>query len=264
VDKEGRAPATTKKLRWLVARTDRDLGDRPIRQIEAPDIPRSLRKVEPNGTYETASRLLSLIGSIFRYAVATLRAPHDPSEALKGAVIRHRVKSRAALLNRKSIGEFLVRPGDFTGQPTNRLGLNLLVLLVPRPSELRLAKWEEIYVEEAVWRVPASRMKMRRPHRVPLPPQALRLLEKLRRTSGTSVYLFPSSRLWKTPISRNTFNAALRRLGYGKKEQFGYGLRATFSTFANESGFRNSDAVERALAHVEANDVRRAYVRREY
>lgn len=83
--------------------------------------------------------------------------------------------------------EFLVRPGDFTGQPTIRLGLNLLVLLVPRPGELRLAKWEEIYVEEAVWRVPASRMKMRRPHRVPSPPQALRLLEKLRRTSGTSV-----------------------------------------------------------------------------
>lgn len=83
VEKKGRAPATTKKLRWLVARTDRDLGDRPIRQNEAPDIPLSLRKVEANGTYETASRLLSLIGSIFRYAVATGRAPHDPSEALK-------------------------------------------------------------------------------------------------------------------------------------------------------------------------------------
>jgi integrase len=264
VEKEGRAPATMKKLRWLVAQTEKDLGERPIRQIEAPDILRTLKKVEANGTYETTSRLRSMIGSIFRYAVATGRATHDPSEALKGALVRHRVKSRAALLDRRSIGEFLVRLDGFSGQPTTRIGLNLLVLLAPRPGELRLARWEEFDVEEAVWRIPAERMKMRRPHRVPLPPQALDLLDELHRISGTSAYVFPSSRSWKSPISQNTFNSALRRLGYKKHELSAHGFRATFSTFANESGLWNADAIERALAHVEANDVRRAYVRGEH
>ncbi|WP_127562454.1 tyrosine-type recombinase/integrase [Nioella ostreopsis] len=264
LEREDRAPATMKKLRWLIGQTEPDLSRRPIRQIEAPDVLRVLKRVEAAGTFETTRRLRSTIGSVFRYAIASGRASHDPTEALKGALVRPKVQSRSALLDRRTIGEFLCRLDGFTGQPTTRFGLELLAILAPRPGELRQALWSEFDLDEAVWRVPAERMKMRRPHRVPLPRQAVSLLSSLRDLTGTSEYLLPSSRSWHKPISENTFNAALRRLGYTSGELSAHGFRATFSTFANESGLWNSDAVERALAHVEGNDVRRAYLRGEH
>lgn len=264
LEREDRAPATMKKLRWLIGQTEPDLSRRPIRQIEAQDVLRVLKRVEAAGTYETTRRLRSTIGSVFRYAIASGRASHDPTEALKGALVRPKVQSRSALLDRRTIGEFLCRLDGFTGQPTTRFGLELLAILAPRPGELRQALWSEFDLDEAVWRVPAERMKMRRPHRVPLPRQAVRLLSSLHDLTGTSEYLLPSSRSWHKPISENTFNAALRRLGYTSGELSAHGFRATFSTFANESGLWNSDAVERALAHVEGNDVRRAYLRGEH
>jgi integrase len=264
LEREDRAPATMKKLRWLIGQTEPDLTERPIRQIEAPDVLRLLRKVEANGTYETTRRLRSTIGSVFRYAIASGRASNDPTEALKGALVRPKVRSRSALLDRRAIGEFFCRLDGFNGQPATRIGLQLLAILAPRPGELRQALWSEFDLEEAVWRVPAERMKMRRAHRVPLPEQAGNLLSELQRITGTSDYLLPSTRSWHKPISENTFNAALRRLGYTSGELSAHGFRATFSTFANECGLWNSDAVERALAHVEGNDVRRAYLRGEH
>lgn len=264
LEREDRAPATMKKLRWLIGQTEPDLSERPIGQIQAPDVLRVLKRVEAAGTYETTRRLRSTIGSVFRYAIASGRAIHDPTEALKGALVRPKVQSRSALLDRRAIGEFLCRLDGFTGQPTTRFGLELLAILAPRPGELRQALWSEFDLEEAVWRVPAERMKMRRPHRIPLPGQAVSLLSSLRNLTGTSDYVLPSSRSLRKTMSENTFNAALRRLGYSSGELSAHGFRATFSTFANESGLWNSDAVERALAHVEGNDVRRAYLRGEH
>ena len=262
--REGRSPATMKKLRWLISQTRPQLHNQPIRQIEAPDVLRMLRKVEAGGTYETTRRLRSTIGSVFRYAIATGRATHDPTEALKGALIQPKVRSRSAILDRRELGELLNRIDGFTGQPATKHGLHLLALLAPRPGELRLARWTEFDLDEAVWRVPAERMKMRRPHRVPLAPQAIRQLEELSRHTGSSELLFPSSRNWRKPMSENTLNSALKRLGYSSDRITAHGFRATFSTFANESGLWHPDAVERALAHVEGNDVRRAYVRGEH
>jgi len=264
LEKEDRAPATMKKLRWLIRQTAPDLTDRPLRQVEAPDVLRVLRKVEANGTYETSRRLRSTIGSVFRYAVATGRAEHDPTIALKGALIRPKIRSRSAILDRRTLGELLVHIDGFHGQPTTRIGLQLLALLAPRPGELRLSAWSEFDLDDCIWRVPSERMKMRRPHRVPLPSQAVQLLIELQQFSGTSDYLFPSSRSWKKPLSENTFNAALRRLGYSPDQITAHGFRATFSTFTNECGLWHADAVERALAHVEENEVRRAYVRGEH
>ena len=262
--KEGRAPATMKKLDWLVGLASEGLGDRPIRQIEAPDVLKILRKVEQTGTYETTRRLRSTIGSIFRYAIATGRAIQDPTEALKGALIQPQVRSRSALVDRRALGALLLRIDSFKGHAATRYALNLLALLAPRPGELRLAHWTEFDLDEGVWRVPAERMKMRRPHRVPLAPQAIGLLRELQEHTGTSDLLFPSVRSWKKPMSENTFNAALRRMGYSSDQMTAHGFRATFSTLANESGLWHADAIERALAHVEANDVRRAYVRGEH
>ena len=263
-EREGRAPATMKKLRWLVSQLEGTLSEQPISEIEAPDVLRTLRAVEAKGTFETARRLRSTIGTVFRYAIATGRATHDPSDALKGALTQHRVRSRSAILDRGELGKLLCKIDRFTGQPSTKHALHLLALLAPRPGELRLARWNEFDLEEAVWRVPAERMKMRRPHRVPLAPQSIDRLRELQRHTGTSAYLLPSSRSWKKPISENTLNAALKRLGYSSEQITAHGFRATFSTFANESGLWNADAIERALAHVESNDVRRAYVRGEH
>ena len=264
LQKEGRAPSTMKKLTWLVSLAGDGLGDRPIRQIEAPDVLKVLRDVEKTGTYETTRRLRSTMGSVFRYAIATGRAVQDPTEALKGALIQPKVRSRSAIIDRAELGELLRRIDAFTGQPATRYALHLLALLAPRPGELRLARWTEFDFEEAVWRVPAERMKMRRLHRVPLPPQAIDHLRELEAHTGTSDLLFPSARSWKKPMSENTMNAALRRMGYSSDKMTAHGFRATFSTLANECGLWHADAVERALAHVEANEVRRAYVRGEH
>ena len=131
-------------------------------------------------------------------------------------------------------------------------------------GDLRRAEWSEFDLETRIWSVPAERMKMRRPHRVPLPNTAIDELKELRALTGAYDYILPSLRSWKTPMSDNTLNAAIRRMGYGKDEMTAHGFRATFSTLANESGLWRPDAIERALAHVDGDDVRRAYDRSEH
>ena len=119
-------------------------------------------------------------------------------------------------------------------------------------------KVSEFDFKKAVWTIPAERTKMRRPHRVPLPPAALELLKELKALTGHGELVLPSIRSSKAPMSDATFTAALRRMGYNGDEMTAHGFRATFSTLANESGLWNPDAIERALAHVEGNAVRAA------
>lgn len=264
LEKEGRAEATMNKLRWLVGFAEKNLATRPIAAIGPPDILSVLREIESSGKYETARRLRSTFSSIFKFAIATGRAQSDPTYALQGALITPQTKSRAALIKRNELGDLLNKIDVLSGQTTTRVSLQLIALLAPRPGELRLASWEEIDVSEKMWRIPAERMKMRRPHRVPLPNQAVELIEELRRHTGRSELLFPSIKSNKKPISENTLNQALRRLGYSKDRVTAHGFRASFSTIANESGLWHADAIERALAHVEGNDVRRAYLRGEH
>lgn len=223
-----------------------------------------LRKVEAKGNYETARRLRAKIGAVFRYAIANGVAETDPTYALRDALIRPTVTSRAAIIDPKALGGLLRAIDGFEGQMTTRIALRLLALLAQRPGELRHATWEEFDLGNAVWSIPAERMKMRRTHRVPLPDAALALLSELRELTGSGRYLFPSLRSVARPMSENTLNGALRRMGYGGDEMTAHGFRATFSTLANESGLWNPDAIERALAHVEANEVRRAYARGEH
>jgi integrase len=223
-----------------------------------------LRRVEAKGNYETARRLRSKIGAVFRYAVANGAAETDPTYALRGALTTPTVTPRAAILDPVELGGLLRAIDVFHGQVTTRLALQLLAILVQRPGELRRATWAEFDIEGRVWTIPQDRMKMRRPHRVPLPNQAIVLLEALRALTGSGTYLFPSLRSWQRPMSENTLNAALRRIGYSGDEMTAHGFRASFSTLANESGLWNPDAIERALAHVEGNAVRRAYARGEH
>jgi integrase len=198
------------------------------------------------------------MGCVFRLAVATGLAVSDPTAPLRGALASPPHKPRAAVTEPKKFGALLRVIDSFEGQLNTKAALKLLALLFPRPGELRGAEWPEFDLDAAIWNIPAQRTKMRRAHRVPLPSQALAILVDLKHFSGNSQFVFPSIRSRLKPISENTLNAALRRLGYNQYEATAHGFRASASTLLNESGHWHADAIERQLAHVESNDVRRA------
>ena len=262
--KEGRATATLAKAEWLLEMAIAAFGKKPMTAITSPTVLACLRKVEAKGHHETARKLRSTIGAVFRLAIASGAAETDPTFALQGALIRPTVTPRAAITDSKALGGVMRAIDGFHGQVSTRIALQLLAILAPRPGELRAAKWSEIDMNAAVWAIPAERMKMRRPHKVPLPGQALNLIEELRPLTGSSDFLFPSLVSPLRSISENTLNTALRRMGIGADDMTSHGFRATFSTLANESGLWNPDAIERALAHIEGNQVRRAYARGEH
>ena len=264
IKKEGRAPATVIKNEWFMGMAIADFGRMPITEITSPVVLRCLRKPEAKGHYETARRLRSIIGSVFRHAIAIGLAENDPTFALRDALIRPTVTSRAAITDKTELGGLMRAIDGFQGQVTTKIALELLAIVVTRPGELRHSTWKEFDFNEAVWTIPAPRMKMRLPHKVPLPKEALYLLANLQELTGYGELLFPSIRSSKRPMSENTLNAALRRMGYTGAEMTSHGFRATFSTIANESGLWNPDAIERALAHTEKNEVRRAYARGEH
>jgi integrase len=256
---DGDAATTLKKKQWLLDFAIAEFGKRPIAEIKAPEILDALRKIEKRGRHETATRVRSTVGAVFRYAIATGRAERDPSADLRGALITPTVIHRATIVEPNAVGALLRAIDGFEGQPTTRFALQLAPLVFVRPGELRKAEWAEFNAIDREWRIPGAKMKMRRPHRVPLAPQGLALLRELREITGKSKYLFPSVRSWHRPISENTLNAALRRLGYDKTELTVHGLRSTASSLLNESGKWHADAIERQLAHQEQDEVRRAY-----
>jgi integrase len=258
--REGRAEATLGKNRWLLAPAFAAFGDRPIGEVTAPELLHALRQFELRGRYESARRLRAVAGMVFRYAIATGRATRDISVDLRGALTTPKVNHRAAITEPNELGALLRAIEGYSGQPTTRLALQLSALLFVRPGELRLARWKEIDFEKAVWTVPAATMKMKRPHRVPLARQATVILRELHRITGQGEYVFPAVDSVRRCMSNNTLNAALRRLGYSKEEVSVSGFRATASTLLNEMGRWNPDAIERQLAHMEENDVRRAYM----
>lgn len=264
LEKQGRSQSTIKKMRWLLDFALPALGERPITAITAPELLKVLRHVEARGRYETAGRLRSTFGTIFRYAIATGRAQRDVAFDLRGALITPITTHRAAIIEPKAVGALIRAIEDHDGQPTVRLALRLAPHAFTRPGELRLAEWNEFDLEERIWTVPAHKTKMRRPHRVPLSRQAIAILDELKVISGKGVLLFPSIRSATRPISDNTLNAALRRLGYDKTQMTAHGFRAMASTLLNEMGKWHPDAIERQLGHVESNDVRRAYARGEH
>ncbi|MEJ1161330.1 site-specific integrase [Prosthecomicrobium sp. N25] len=259
-----RAEATLSKREWLMRLVRPRLGSRPIREISAREVLEVLREVEGKGFHETAIRLRSAIGSVFRNAIATGRAENDPTGALRGALTTPRVKHRAAVTDPKGLGPLLQAIDGYQCQPATKVALQLLALLVPRPGELRLAKWDEFDLEGKVWSIPAARTKMRRPHKIPLPRQAIEMLEEYHKVARRSDLVFAGTTNAQKPISENTLNQALRRVGFGPDQMTSHGFRATFATIANESGLWHADAIERQLAHVEQNAIRRAYARGEF
>jgi len=262
--REGRAGKTIEKVEWLLTFALPVLGPMSVKNIRPVDVLAVLRMVEKRGRYESARRLRSTIGAVCRYAVATARADVDPTVPLAGALTTPQVKSRSAITDPKQFGALLRAIDAFDGQPTTKAALQLMALCFPRPGELRAANWTEFDLDNSLWTIPGERMKMRRPHRVPLSRQAVAVLRDLHEITGKGPLVVPCVRTAHRAMSEGTMNAALRRLGYSKDEATPHGFRATAATLLNESGLWNPDAIERQLAHVENDDVRRAYTRGEH
>ena len=263
-EREGMAEITLSKIRWLLDKAYPKIGTRPIAKVTAQEVLAVLRSVEATGRYESARRMRSVLSRIFRYAIATTRAEHDPARDLRGALTVPKVKHLAAITTAKRTGELMRAIHGYTGHAITLYALRLSAHLFVRPGELRQAEWAEFDFERAVWSLPAEKMKMRRTHRVPLSSQVIGLFEELWELTGTGRYCFPSFRSDRRPMSENTVNAALRALGFGQEEMTAHGFRAMAATLLNECGRFNPDAIERQLAHMENNGVRRAYTRGEY
>ncbi|QRG08724.1 tyrosine-type recombinase/integrase [Xanthobacter dioxanivorans] len=260
----GIAEITLAKKRWLLADlAGPSLGHRPISEISAFEVLSVLQQIERSGRRETARRLRSSIGAVFRFAIATLRAENDPTFALRDALERPQVRHISALTDPKALGGLLRAVDEYTGWPTVRSALLFTALTFARPGEVRGARWSEIDFEKAVWSIPAERMKMRRAHMVPLSRQAVAVLNEIRPLTGSSELVFPSIRSNKKLLSENAMNSALRRMGFTQDEMTSHGFRAAASSILNEKG-HSPDVIEAALGHLDSNEVRRAYNRATY
>lgn len=263
-EREGRTETTIGKIRWLLGMAYPLIGSHPIDSITPTEALLVLRKVEAGGRYESARRMRSVLSRIFRYGIATARCDRDVAADLRGALTTPRTTHHAAITDPQEVGILLKTMDGYTGQAVTRMAMRLSPHLFVRPGELRQAEWSEIDVEKAIWSIPAERMKMRRPHRVPLSRQVLEMIEELREITGHRQHLFPCMGRPRKPMSENGVNQALRRLGYETGEMTAHGFRAMAATLLNEMGRWNPDAIERQLAHQDTSAVRRAYARGEY
>jgi integrase len=255
------AAGTAARSEHLLAVLNGSLGQLPIVEIEPADVLAAVRKMESKGKHESARRALQLAGLVFRYAVATARLASDPTRDLRGALTAPTVTHYGALLDPVRVGELLRAIDGYEGQPITRLAMQLAPHVFVRPGEQRNSEWSEIDLVGALWTIPAAKTKMRKDHLVPLSRQAIGVLNEARALTGAKGYVFPSIRTRSRPMSDNTINAGLRRLGYTTDEMTAHGFRAMASTLLNESGMWHPDAIERALAHGDSDKVRAAYHR---
>lgn len=260
----GWAPSHSSKI---IRRLERDIfpwiGSKKIDSLSALEILRVLRRIENRGALETAHRAKQNCSQVFRYAIATGGADRDSTAELKGAIPRAPVRHHPSITEPKAVGELLRALDGYRGSIITKCALQLAPLVFVRPIELRMAMWAEIDLDGSEWRISAKRMKERRQHIAPLAKQALEIFSELMPMTGNCQYVFPGVRTSERPMSENTVNAALRRLGYSGSEMTGHGFRSIASTLLNEQGW-TPDAIERQLAHGQRNAVRAAYNYAEY
>lgn len=249
----------------ILSRLERDLfpwiGKRPIAEIKASELLSVLRRVESRGALETAHRIRTIAGQVFRYAVATGRAERDPSADLKGALRQPGEKHLAAITDPKEVAPLLRAIDGYEGHFVVKCALRLAPLFFVRPGELRQAEWPEFDLDDAVWNIPAHKMKMKQAHIVPLCRQAVEILTELKALTGESLYVFPSGRSNMRPMSNNAILAALRRMGYEKGVMTGHGFRAMARTILDEVLQVRPDYIEHQLAHAVRDPNGRAYNR---
>ena len=247
----------------MIRRFERDIfpwmGGRPIAEITAPELLAVVRRIESRGALETAHRALGTCGQVFRYAVATGRAQHDPSGDLRGALPPTKGEHFAAVTDPKRVGELLRAINGYQGTLTVQCALRLAPLVFVRPGELRRAQWADIDLDTAEWRYTVSKTETE--HIVPLAKQAVAILREVHGLTGGGQYVFPGGRSPKRPMSDNAILAALRRMGIGKDEMSGHGFRAMARTILDEVLGVRPDLIEHQLAHAVRDPLGRAYNR---
>ncbi len=256
-----KAQGTIDKAKWFLEHLEAGIGHRPVSEIQPVELLIILKNIERDGKRETARRTRAFASRVFRHGVALSMCKEDPAALLGDALALPIVKHHAAILEPGKLGELMRSVDDFGGSITVKTAMQLIPHVFTRPCELRFGRWEEINWDESIWLIPGERMKLRRPHSVPLSTQAIALLKELQRHTGWMEYMFTGERSHKKPISENAINAAFRRMGFDQETVTAHGFRATASTFLNESGKWHPDAIERALAHGHSNAVRGVYAR---
>lgn len=247
------------------------LGHRPIAEIDAPELLQVLRRVVARGAIETAHRLKDACGQVFRYGIASGLCSRNPAADLREALPPVPTRHLAAIVEPKRAGELLRAMADYNGHPITRTALALSALLFLRPGELRQLEWAWLDVDAAMLTIPSGLMKRRKadkangtPHLVPLAPQAVELFRDLQALTGGGRYCFPSLQTKDRPMSENTVNVALRRLGYSNEEMTAHGFRAMARTLAAERLAVAPEVIEAQLAHTVPDALGRAYNRTQY
>jgi integrase len=258
------ADATLRKAHWFLDLLRPAIGAMPLADVDPQMMLAPLKRLEARGNLETAKKCRSFASRVFRYGAATGRCTNDPTSILQGALVTPKARHYAAVLEPAKLGELLRVIWSYEGHPVTRAALQITPHVFVRPGELRHAEWEEFDFDKCVWTIPAGKMKARRTHVVPLSRQVLELLEELKSVTSGNGYVFPALYSPRRPMSENTINSVLRRIGFSKDEVTAHGFRSTASTLLNESGLWHPDAIERALAHGDSNAVRGAYNRGNY
>ena len=247
---------------WLEKDAFPFIGHMPISTIGPRDVlDKVVRKVEARGAIDTAHRLKQLCGQVFRYAVVTGMAERDVTTDLRDALVTKTKKHHAAITEPKQVGDLMRSIFAYTGHPCTVAALKITPLVFVRPGELRTMEWAELDLEEAEWRIPGNKMKMKIEHVVPLCTQAVELLRRVQPITGHGRYVFPSLRTGERPMSENTINGAVRAMGYSKEIHTAHGFRATSRTIMDEVLGERVDLIEHQLAHAVKDANGRAYNR---
>ena len=246
-----RAAITQAKITsWLVKDVFPYIGSLPISTVKPKDVLAVARRMEERGIHESAHRIVNICSQVFRYAVSIEAVPHDVTTDLRGALVPITNAHYPAITEPKAVAALLRSIYDYNGYPCGVAALKLSPLLFVRPGELRKAAWSEIDLDAAEWRIPASKMKMKIEHLVPLSTQAVAILRELLPFSGHGNFVFPSIRTGERSMSENTINAALRGMGYPKEVMTAHGFRATARTIMDEVLGERVDLIEHQLAHL--------------
>lgn len=237
------------------------IGNRPIAEIKPMELMGVLSLLDERGATEKLRKVRQRCGEVWRYAIVTGRADYNPAPDLVSAFAPHK-KEHYAFLKSDELPEFFRVLNTYSGSFLVKTAMRLQILTGLRPGELRQAEWTEIDFEKKIWEVPAERMKKRRPHCVPLPEQAIYLLEQLKPITGQYRYIFPGRIHHSKPMSEMALNVLIRRIGYAGRVT-GHGFRHTMSTILHEQGY-NTAWIEMQLAHVDKNSIRGTYNHAQY
>ena len=226
------------------------IGGTPINEISTPLLLDCLRKIEKRGAYEQARRVTQRVDSVFKYAIAAGIASYNPAQDIQGALKKPKKRNYASI-DIKELPAFLEALNALESHQVVKLAMEMLMLTFTRTSELIKAEWQEFDFDNAMWEIPAERMKKKRSHLVPLSDRVIEILKLLKQYNGHRKFVFASPNKPRAPISNNAILQAIKRMGYAGK-MTGHGFRHLASTTLNEQGF-NPDAIERQLAHVDGS-----------